>query len=219
MSKSLKDKYTVENVPKRWLPLFWLYGYGLGLLIYLMMYGLSKTLRFEKLKDEEVNSQSNYIYCFWHQDLIGFYTSFIDLKGFDMINHPAWFMKPVHVFSRLCGLENIFYGSTGHSGRAAADQLALSIVNGKNTFIAPDGPLGPIFKLNKGVLHLSKKSGKPVLVLKFNYQKAIRLGGWDRKYFPFPFSKVTVEYSKLLQVSDNNFDSMEEQLRKQLSVT
>lgn len=218
MSKSLKDKYTVENVPILLKPIFWLYGYGLGAIVYLLIYTLSKSLKIEKIKAEGVNDHENYIYCFWHQDLIGFYTTFNTLNGFDMINHPAWYMKPIHVFSKLCGLENIFYGSTGNSGKSAAQQLAKSIAKGKNTFITPDGPIGPNYKLNKGVLHLSKDSGRPIVVLKFDYSSYTRLSGWDRKYMPIPFSKIKVQYLQPIQVTPNNFEECIAALENYLSL-
>jgi hypothetical protein len=37
--------------------------------------------------------------------------------------HPSWYMKPINVCMRLVGIDRIILGSTGHGGRAAAEQL------------------------------------------------------------------------------------------------
>ncbi len=206
MSKSFKSKYTVENVPIYWKPLYWIYGYGLGFLLYFLMYLLHKSLSIKSNANKILDKNENYIYCFWHQDLAGFYASYINQKDFNMINHPAWYMKPIHVFSKCCGQGKIFYGSTGHGGVEAAKKLAVVINKGNSTFITPDGPNGPKYKLNKGVLYLSLESKKPIVVLKFKYWQYRKLSGWDEKLVPLPFSKLKIEVLEPIQVTQQNFE-------------
>jgi lysophospholipid acyltransferase (LPLAT)-like uncharacterized protein len=77
-------------------------------------------------------------------------------------------MKPIHVLLRLMGVKKIIMGSSGHSGREAAEQLVYHLRQGCSTVLNPDGPNGPAFALKKGILHLSLKSRVPVVALRLS---------------------------------------------------
>jgi hypothetical protein len=77
-------------------------------------------------------------------------------------------MKPIHVLLHLMGVKKIILGSTGHSGRDAAELLVGYLRMGYSTVVNPDGPGGPAFALKKGVLHLSLKSNVPIVPLQFS---------------------------------------------------
>jgi hypothetical protein len=57
------------------------------------------------------------------------------------MQHPFWFMKPVHLFLRFIGIERIILGSTGHHGQEAADELVTCLRKGCSTVLLPDGPI------------------------------------------------------------------------------
>lgn len=115
-------------------------------------------------------------------------------------------MKPVHVCLRLMGIKKIYYGSSGHSGKAAAIELTEALKNGSDTFITPDGPAGPRNTFQKGALHLSINSGIPILPVRLEYANARNLSGWDQKRIPRLFSKFDVYLGKPIIVNEFNFE-------------
>lgn len=131
-----------------------------------------------------------------------------DYSNYRILNHPVWYMKPVHVCLRFMGMKKIYYGSSGHAGKAAAIQLTDALKNGSNTFITPDGPSGPLHEFKKGALHLSMNSAVPILPVRFEYANARNLSGWDEKRFPRLFSNVDVYFDKPISVDQSNFDSI-----------
>jgi len=121
------------------------------------------------------------------------------------MQHPCWYMKPIHVMLRLMGIRKIILGSTGHSGREAAELLADHIQQGYSTVLMPDGPDGPAFVLKKGILHLSLKCNVPVVALRFSSSSFLELKTWDRKKFAYPFSTIKMEIGESIQVTSDNF--------------
>jgi lysophospholipid acyltransferase (LPLAT)-like uncharacterized protein len=118
----------------------------------------------------------------------------------------------------MFGVEKVVLGSTGHGGRAAADEITEYLKQGYSTVVFPDAPRGPTFVLKDGVLHMSLKSGVPIAPIRFFVSKYIELKGWDRKRFPYPFTTIRAEFDHPIQVTEENFEEARERLREALGV-
>jgi lysophospholipid acyltransferase (LPLAT)-like uncharacterized protein len=132
------------------------------------------------------------------------------------MQHPIWYMKPIHVLLRLMGVKKIIMGSTGHSGREAADQLLDHLRQGFSTVLNPDGPHGPAFVLKKGILHVSLKSGVPVVAVRFSSSGFRELNTWDRKKLSHPFSTIEVEIRDPIHVTEENFEYAHDLIGREL---
>ena len=117
---------------------------------------------------------------------------------------------------RMTGVEHICLGSSGNSGKAALENVISYLKQGFSTTIASDGPAGPPQILKPGVLWMSRDSNVPVIALRFSASRGIRLGAWDRKFVPALFSKVMVEVSDSIQVTDSNIDAATELITRHL---
>ncbi|MDB5283411.1 MAG: hypothetical protein JWO06_2486 [Bacteroidota bacterium] len=122
------------------------------------------------------------------------------------MNHPAWYMKPVHVLLKLTGVSKLCLGSSGNSGKEALADVITYLKQGYSTTIACDGPAGPNHVLKPGVLLMSRDAGIPVIALRFTCSSFFRLGKWDKKFVPMPFSQIVVEASPPVFVTNDNFD-------------
>lgn len=213
---SLKNKYKVYNVPWFWKPIYWVYGYSLGFLLYLVVWLQHVTCKVTVHGKQHLDPQQNYIFCLWHQDLSGFFSASFDFSNYSILNHPVWYMKPVHVCLRLMGIRKIFYGSSGHAGKAAAKQLTDMLRNGHDTFITPDGPAGPSHEFKKGALHLSLNSGVPIVPVRFEYTQTRDFNSWDKKKYPKFFSRFNVYFGTPITVNQANFDTATNDIRKEM---
>jgi len=148
------------------------------------------------------------ILAFWHQHNFALFVSFLLRRHAHVcINHPAWYMKPVHVVLKFQGMRRIVLGSTGSGGRAAADEVVEDLKQGYATFINPDGPAGPPRQLKKGVLHMAAQAGVPIVPVDFRLSRALTLRRtWDHKALPLPFSRITVRLGPPITVGSSDFD-------------
>ena len=193
----------VDNIPRYLKPFFLLFGYILGLLFYLnsrMIYATCKI----KFTGVPMPKNTAVVYCIWHKDLVLYFGVFNKVNKQVWMNHPAWYMKPVHVLLHLTGVEHICLGSSGNSGKAALENVIGYLKQGYSTTIASDGPAGPPQELKPGVVLMSRDANIPVLPLRFSCSKAYRLGGWDKKIIPVPFSEIIVTVGEPIQVNETN---------------
>jgi lysophospholipid acyltransferase (LPLAT)-like uncharacterized protein len=201
-------KYTVDNVPWYLLPAFWLYGYGGGLLLWIWLRLIRLSCRIEYHGREWLTTLPNYILTGWHDQVIVGAVTIPHLGNHSLMNHAAAYMKPVHVYLRLSGCKQLILGSSGHGGRAAADELVDCLRRGRSTTMVPDGPYGPARELKKGVLHMSAQSGVPILPFRTEVSATWRFPGWDGKYVPRFGSRVVVHIGPPVQVAAANLDEM-----------
>jgi uncharacterized protein DUF374 len=136
--------YRVDNIPFYLKPLFWLYGYVLGFLLYAFIMLLRFTCRIRFEGEEVLRDHPTVILCSWHENApSGFVVLHRLIRGPQVsMSHPAWYMKPVHIMLWLLGVRRLVLGSTGYEGREAATKLVKYLQGGYSTIILPDGPKG-----------------------------------------------------------------------------
>ena len=128
MKRSILSRYRVDKVPILIRPQFYLYGYGLGLLLFFILLFLRVTTKVKISGHEKLREDSNHIFCLWHSfvplaliSATPLIPAALDRASQAWMQHPVWYMKPIHVLLRLMGVKKIILGSTGHSGRDAAE--------------------------------------------------------------------------------------------------
>ena len=151
----------VDTAPSAVKPLLALYGYLVGCALFVYCAAQRITLRIQITGTENLAPDSSYIFCVWHGMVpIALQCSVPHLPGpltgrsHAWMQHPLWYMKPIHLLLRLIGVRRLVLGSSGYDGRRAADELAVLLRHGYSTVIMPDGPAGPRRTLKRGVLHL-----------------------------------------------------------------
>jgi lysophospholipid acyltransferase (LPLAT)-like uncharacterized protein len=192
-----------------------IYGWILGILIFVILAIWRKTLQIEGKSAVEKLIRGRYILAFWHEDLILYFLVFQNAKNQVWMNHPAWFMKPVHVLLYLNGVEFLVLGSSGNSGKEALQRVVEAVKAGSNSVVAVDGPAGPPKVMKPGALIMACEGNVPYYALNFKLTKFKRLGGWDKKRIPLPFSKVEINIGEK-ELMNNNFEITLDRLQKGL---
>ena len=206
----------VDTVPLLLRPFFFLFGWSLGFLLYAYTWLIYHTCRIS-FTGADIRAQPNYILCIWHESLAPLFAVFPDMKNQAWMNHPAWFMKPVHILLKLKGMKRLCLGSTGNSGKEALAAVNGFLKAGLSSSIAIDGPAGPLHQLKPGVLLMSRDTGTPVIPLRFICSRTTRLGGWDKKVVPLPFSTIEVQAGGPVWVNAENMDSSAGQITSWLN--
>jgi lysophospholipid acyltransferase (LPLAT)-like uncharacterized protein len=223
MRKTVLYRYQVDEVPIIIRLQFYIYGYGLGLLLFILLLILRLTTKVKISGHENLRKNSNHIFCLWHSfvplalvSATPLIPKFLDRAPQAWMQHPIWYMKPIHILLRLMGVKKIIMGSTGHSGREAAEQLLDRLRQGCSTVLNPDGPHGPAFVLKKGILHLSLESKVPVVALRFSSSNFRELRTWDRKKMSYPFSTIEMEIGEPIHVTKENFAHAHDLIERKL---
>lgn len=86
-------------------------------------------------------------------------------------------------------------GSSSRGGmRALARQIKLMREKEIPGGVVPDGPLGPRFKVQPGVITLAKKTGYPIVPVSYSAKTLKVFASWDRFILPCPFTECTIIY-------------------------
>ena len=197
--------YRVDNIPLLLRPGFELWGNTAGISIYQLLVHQQRSMTLE-LSDYEKLGNRPAIFVIWHENLIPLFLSMRLMarhRNQIWMNHPLWYMKPVHVFLKRLGVNELCLGSTGHHGQQALHQLAARLLaTGASTSMAVDGPKGPPYHLRKGCIHLAMKTGYPIIPLCFKISETSRIGfNWDRKFWPHRNAHMTVHVGEPLEVA------------------
>lgn len=190
------------------------YGYSVALPLWLLLGLLRATVRVEHVGRPAVAPA---IVCAWHHHLPAtLMVLFPTAAPTIWMNHPAWFMRPVHLFLRWSGVGTLALGSSGHGGRAALEQVIEGVRGGAATFLNPDGPRGPARVVKDGVLDLASRTGQSVTALAFSYRWSVTAPTWDHKVFPLPGGTLRVRWSEPIPVSAHDLEEARQRIGRAL---
>ena len=91
-------------------------------------------------------------------------------------------------------------GSTSRRGRQALLELVRKMRSGLHLAITPDGPRGPCYEIQDGILSLAQVTGLPIIPLGCFAKKKIRFKSWDRFQLPLPFTQCEMVYGKPMRI-------------------
>ncbi|MDP0490790.1 MAG: lysophospholipid acyltransferase family protein [Verrucomicrobiota bacterium JB023] len=153
------------------------------------------------------------IVCFWHNRIIG---ALAATRKMSRIKKILVLTSASRDGAALAAAMRVFSigavrGSSSRRGAAALVALKKALAEGQTVCITPDGPRGPAYHLQPGLVKLASISGKPVSLLDIQFSSYWELKSWDRFRIPKPFSKVILTFQEEIRVpADLNEDSLEE---------
>ena len=98
-------------------------------------------------------------------------------------------------------------GSSSRGGARALVEMKRAIGDGFIMGITPDGPRGPRYRLNPGVVKLAQVTGGFVLPVRVRYSRCWRLKSWDGFMIPKPFATVEITFDTLHAVAPTADDA------------
>jgi lysophospholipid acyltransferase (LPLAT)-like uncharacterized protein len=95
-------------------------------------------------------------------------------------------------------------GSTSSGSLMALRGLIKAARDGYSVAITPDGPKGPIFKAQPGIVYLAQKAGVPVIPVACALSRKKILRSWDKYQFPLPFGRIEAVYGQPMRVAETD---------------
>ncbi len=156
-----------------------------GLTLRLSIVGEEQPARF-KTAGEPV------LFAFWHNRLL--YTCyFLRKENLTMMISKSRDGERIARVARHFGIDSI-RGSSSRDGLRAIGELVKVLGEKRNGGITPDGPQGPKYRVQGGVLLAAKKSGVPIIPVSINFNRKKIFDSWDRFRFPYPFARTVLVF-------------------------
>ncbi len=130
------------------------------------------------------SSQTRFLYCFWHEGLIG------PLK----IRTQAKVLISQHADGELIAqvCEHLGFGTIRGSTTRGGCEALRDMIHCQDSHLAitPDGPRGPRRKLQPGAILVASLTGLPIIPVGIDFSRAWRFNSWDQFALPKPLSAV-----------------------------
>ena len=183
----------------------------------------SLRLRWEDPEDHlSTIGQSPVIFALWHNRLI---LSLPSYRKYFLARHPHRRLvalisasKDGALLSRLMthhGVESV-RGSSSRRGGQALKELISLIRRGYDVAITPDGPRGPKYEVQDGVVMMAQLTGLPVVPMSAQIHSKKVLGSWDGFQVPLPFARCDIRMGKPVWVDRKGDDVVREAARRQI---
>jgi len=154
-----------------------------GKIVTVMIKTLGLTLR-SRVDDPHGLAQTTQpvIWIFWHNCLIAAPVNKVKFSAKVPASALASASKDGAMIEAMVtsyGVKTV-RGSSSRRGVAALIALKKALKAGDQLFVTPDGPRGPRYHLQPGVIKLAQSSGVPIIPVRFTHSSSWRLKSWDR---------------------------------------
>ena len=156
----------------------------------------------------------NVIYAFWHGHLFYLMYRYRGSGVYILVSQS----RDGEVLSRILhrfALPTI-RGSSSRGGRRSLLELVRRARAGASAGIAPDGPRGPRYQAQLGIISLARLTEVPIIPVAVGARWKIELHSWDRFLLPLPGSRVVVAYGEPVVVPSAADAALLEQKRQEL---
>lgn len=107
-------------------------------------------------------------------------------------------------------------GSSSRRGPQALLELNTRAGQGYDIAVTPDGPKGPRYVVQAGVISLAQVTGFPIIPVTCHTRRKISLKSWDAFQIPMPFSRCDLFLNKPFFVPREADPARREDLRLEL---
>jgi lysophospholipid acyltransferase (LPLAT)-like uncharacterized protein len=107
-------------------------------------------------------------------------------------------------------------GSSSRRGPQALLELTSWAEQGYHMAITPDGPRGPRYVVQEGIIALAQVTGCPIVPTSTQVRWKMTTKSWDRFQIPLPFALCEIRFGEPLSVPRDASDIERERLRAEL---
>jgi lysophospholipid acyltransferase (LPLAT)-like uncharacterized protein len=172
----------------------------------LIILGLGSSLRVKFLNDDRVErarslGPGGVIYAFWHECMLGLSYTHRRQGICILISRHSDGEYIARATARL-GFTSA-RGSSSSAGAMGISGMVRAAERGHDLAMTPDGPRGPRHVVKPGTIHLSARTGLPIIPVSVDANWAIRLNSWDRFLVPLPLSRFVVAFGDPIRIPEN----------------
>ena len=110
-------------------------------------------------------------------------------------------------------------GSSSRRGPQALREMISWAERGYDLALTPDGPRGPCYQVQDGVVSTAQLTGLPIIPVSYHLNWKFRPKSWDRFQVPLPFARCRIRIGDIVRVPREATESERETLRQRLEET
>jgi len=107
-------------------------------------------------------------------------------------------------------------GSSSRRGKQALREMAELVNLGYDAGITPDGPRGPKYHCQDGVIGLAQLTQAPIIPVSWDVTRKVVVKSWDQFMVPLPFARATLRIGAPMTVPADASEEQHEQKRMEL---
>ncbi|MFQ5963953.1 MAG: lysophospholipid acyltransferase family protein [Candidatus Scalinduaceae bacterium] len=140
----------------------------------------------------------NVIFAYWHSFMLapGYATRNLGIKVLISRHTDGDYIAQI---AQQLGFSPV-RGSTTRGGMNALLNMIKENKRGTSFIITPDGPRGPRFVVQPGIVFLGQKTSYPIFPVSLGLTNYWELPSWDRFRIPKPFSRAIVIYGDPIEI-------------------
>ena len=190
---------------------------------FLVFYTSTVRLYDRKIIDVLFKKNENFIYAFWHDQLLMCPFSWKNRSNIFILisNHRDGDI--ITKLISLLGFKSI-RGSTSkpkknksNNSLSAARKVIKALKNGDSIGIAPDGPRGPRHESSEGIIQIAKMSGKKIIPVAMGFKNKWTLNTWDKFIVPRIFNTINIQWGEPISIENKDNKNYREVLTKELN--
>lgn len=161
------------------------------------------------------------IYCVWHNRIPMALACYVHAEGQWPDDGVAAMISASRDGGLLANIVERFdvqpiRGSSSRRGPQALLEATTWLERKYSVVITPDGPRGPAYQIQDGIIQLAKLTGCAILPFSSFTHWKIRFKSWDQLQIPLPFSVCDLRYGDPIWVPRDASDADLEALRAKL---
>jgi len=184
------------------------------------VYAMTLRIRWEAHAQEALDSFNGpAIYCLWHNRLILCMDVYFSqgkrlVRGEGLValisaSKDGAFLAAILERFKVQPVR----GSSSRRGPQALLELTSWAERGYDLAITPDGPRGPRYTVQEGIMSLAQLTGLPIVPFGFYAHQKIQIKSWDGFQIPLPFTRCDLNLGKPLHVPRDATDAQREEIR------
>lgn len=183
---------------------------------WLLIFLTGKTICIKIIGEENLSTlkKKNVIYAFWHNRLF-LLTYIFRHRRIQVLVSSSRDGDYIAQIASWFGAETI-RGSTTRGGREAILSMTEKLRSGYDGIIVPDGPQGPKYLVQPGIIHIAKRTGLPIVPVTYSAKRKKIVGSWDALHIPYPFTRAVLIYGMPVTVSREATGKSLEEKRQEL---
>lgn len=179
---------------------------------YSLVYLLSRSLRYQIIGVEQLEQfrdKNGFIMLGWHnQQLVGFYV--FRNKGYRGLSSLSRDGDITTALMNKFGWNPPIRGSSSKKSTRSLIELIRVLKDKSGVVLTPDGPRGPLHKVQPGSLYAAQKTGCPLIPIAIIFdRKWVLEKTWDKFVIPKPFARCVLYVGKPIFIEDKKLTEAE----------
>ncbi len=198
MLKKIFKQYLRHNIIFHWFLVYIITSY----LKLVYMTSKWKIIWMDENMQKNINQLDGALFTLWHNRLTFGMHIFKNYDNVIALASPHTDGKLITDIIKTMNYE-VIEGSTNRNSMEAVRSIIKAISNRGKVVITPDGPRGPVYKVNSSITKIAYKYNKSLIPISCMASDYFELKSWDKMIMPKLFGNINVIFGSAVELTGN----------------